>query len=178
MDIYTTDAKIERFQLRVLEDDRKFFPRYEAVLLYRLDVPQRFPGAWAKLQKLEGRIDERTMIRLNAAAELQGRSFAEAAALLDSGSNAESMNARRTFLRVAVRPGFLAADRRAPGAGVRFACREHRGRRAARDLSQRKSQARPRSCSASVGVIQTIPSLALFAFLIALLGHHRHACRR
>ena len=85
MDIYTTDAKIERFQLRALEDDRKFFPRYDAVLLYRLDVPQRFPDAWAKLQKLEGRIDERTMIRLNAAAELQGRSFAEAAALLDSG---------------------------------------------------------------------------------------------
>ncbi len=45
MDIYTTDAKIERFQLRALEDDRKYFPRYEAVLLYRLDVPQRFPEA-------------------------------------------------------------------------------------------------------------------------------------
>ena len=60
MDIYTTDAKIERYRLRVLEDDRKYFPRYDAVLLYRLDVPQRFPEAWARLQKLEGRIDERT----------------------------------------------------------------------------------------------------------------------
>jgi len=42
MDIYTTDAKIERFNLRVLEDDRGFFPRYDAVLLYRLDAPRRF----------------------------------------------------------------------------------------------------------------------------------------
>jgi osmoprotectant transport system permease protein len=43
MDIYTTDAKIERFRLRTLEDDKKFFPRYDAVLLYRLDVPKRIP---------------------------------------------------------------------------------------------------------------------------------------
>ena len=48
MDIYTTDAKIERFRLRVLEDDRRYFPRYDAVLLYRLDVPKRFPEAWRR----------------------------------------------------------------------------------------------------------------------------------
>src|SRR6185436_8633186 len=105
MDIYTTDAKIERFQLRVLEDDRKFFPRYDAVLLYRLDVPQRFPDAWAKLQKLERRIDEKTMIRLNAAAELQGRSFAEAAALLDSGQESVK-KIERKFLTVLFGPDF------------------------------------------------------------------------
>ena len=99
MDIYTTDAKIERFQLRVLEDDRKYFPRYEAVLLHRVDLPKRFPEAWAKLQKLEGRIDERTMIRMNAAAELQGRSFAEAAGLLDS-KEGTSKPAERKFLNV------------------------------------------------------------------------------
>ena len=70
MDIYTTDAKIERYGLRVLEDDRKFFPRYDAVLLYRLDAVQRFPNVFASLRKLEGRIDEGKMIRMNAAAEL------------------------------------------------------------------------------------------------------------
>ena len=36
------------------------------VLLYRLDVPKRFPEAWARLQKLERSINEKTMIRLNA----------------------------------------------------------------------------------------------------------------
>ena len=105
MDIYTTDAKIERFRLRALEDERRYFPRYDAVLLHRLDVPQRFPGAWARLQKLEKLIDERTMIRLNAAAELQGRSFAEAAALLDSESKAENRTERK-FMSVLFGPDF------------------------------------------------------------------------
>jgi osmoprotectant transport system permease protein len=75
IDIYTTDAKIEHLGLRVLEDDRRYFPRYDAVVLYRLDVPQRWPKAWAAMQKLEGRIDERAMIAMNARAELQGVSF-------------------------------------------------------------------------------------------------------
>jgi len=166
MDIYTTDAKIERFGLRALEDDRKFFPRYDAVLLYRLDVPERFPGAWARLQKLERRIDEPTMIRLNAAAELQGRSFAEAAALLDSDSPATTP---RTFLKVLFGPDFwrltgehlvlvfvsLAAS---IAVGVPLGILSH------------KVKAATQVVLGVVGVIQTIPSLALFAFLIALLG--------
>ena len=35
VDAYTTDAQIERLRLRVLRDDRGFFPRYDAVLLMR-----------------------------------------------------------------------------------------------------------------------------------------------
>ena len=79
MDVYSTDAKIERYGLRVLEDDRGVFPRYDAVLLYRLDLPQRLPQAWKALQGLEGRIDAREMIHLNAAAELEHQSFADVA---------------------------------------------------------------------------------------------------
>jgi osmoprotectant transport system permease protein len=75
IDIYTTDAKIDHLGLRVLQDDRGYFPRYDAVVLYRLDVPTRWPKAWAALQKLEGRIDERAMIAMNARAELQGVAF-------------------------------------------------------------------------------------------------------
>src|SRR5258708_8295178 len=105
MDIYSTDAKIERYALRVLEDDRKYFPSYEAVLLYRLEVPMRFPEAWRALQALEGRIDERRMIRMNAAAELQGKTFAEAAALLDSDGKPPSA-ARRRFWGALFGPDF------------------------------------------------------------------------
>ena len=168
MDVYTTDAKIGRYSLRVLEDDRKFFPRYDAVLLYRLDLPKRFPGAWARLQKLERRIDERTMIRLNAAAELQGRSFAEAAALLDSGFEIKGKTERK-FLGVLFGPDFwrltgehlvlvfvsLAAS---IAVGVPLGILSH------------KVKAMTQVVLGVVGVIQTIPSLALFAFLIALLG--------
>jgi osmoprotectant transport system substrate-binding protein/osmoprotectant transport system permease protein len=168
MDIYTTDAKIERFQLRALEDDRGFFPRYEAVLLYRLDVPKRFPEAWAKLQKLEKRIDERTMIRLNAAAELQGKSFAEAAALLDSDAKADKKS-ERTFISVMFGPDFWKLTREhlllvfvslaaSIAVGIPLGILAHK----VKPVTQ--------LVLGVVGVIQTIPSLALFAFLIALLG--------
>ena len=75
IDIYTTDAKIEHLGLRVLKDDLAYFARYDAVLLYRLDVPARFPQAWAALQKLSGSIDEKAMISMSARAELQGIAF-------------------------------------------------------------------------------------------------------
>ncbi|MDI1238503.1 MAG: glycine betaine ABC transporter substrate-binding protein [Polaromonas sp.] len=75
IDIYTTDAKIGHLGLRVLKDDKAYFPRYDAVLLYRLDVPTRFPQAWAALQKLEGSINETAMIAMNARAELKGVAF-------------------------------------------------------------------------------------------------------
>ena len=45
IDIYTTDAKIAHLGLFVLKDDVEYFPRYDAVVLYRLDVPKRFPAA-------------------------------------------------------------------------------------------------------------------------------------
>ncbi|ARP84442.1 amino acid ABC transporter permease [Bordetella genomosp. 8] len=75
IDIYTTDAKIDALGLRVLEDDLKYFPRYDAVVLYRLDLPQRYPQAWAAMRELAGTIDEHAMIAMNARAELQGVPF-------------------------------------------------------------------------------------------------------
>ena len=168
MDIYTTDAKIERFQLRTLEDDRRYFPRYEAVLLYRLDVPQRFPDSWAALQKLEGRIDERNMIRMNAAAELQGRSFAEAAALLNAG-DAPQLAVKRNFLGVLFGPDFW----RLTGQHLLLVFVSLAASIAVGVPLGVLAAKRPRLeqfTLGAVGVIQTIPSLALFAFLIALVG--------
>ena len=80
IDIYSTDAKIDKYGLTVLADDRNYFPRYDAVLLYRADLPQRFPKTWDALQKLQGTIDDATMRRMNAAAELDGKDFATVAA--------------------------------------------------------------------------------------------------
>jgi len=87
MDIYTTDAKIDHLQLVALADDKQYFPRYDALLLYRLDVPKRFPKAWAALQKLEKRIDEKAMIAMNAKAELQREPFDRIARDLLSGAS-------------------------------------------------------------------------------------------
>ncbi len=168
MDIYSTDAKIERYALRVLEDDRKYFPSYEAVLLYRLEVPMRFPEAWRALQALEGRIDERRMIRMNAAAELQGKSFAEAAAVLDSDGKPQSA-ARRSFWGALFGPDFwrltgehlllvFASLAASIALGVPLG------------VVAAKLPKSEQIVLGAVGLIQTIPSLALLAFLIALTG--------
>jgi len=165
MDVYSTDAKIERYHLRVLEDDRHFFPRYDAVLLYRLDLPRRAPEQFARLKKLEGRIDARLMIRMNAAAELEGKSFAQAAALFSGEVKGE----RREFLGTLFGADFWRLTREhlllvlvslaaSIVAGIPLGIAAAKLPRAAQPIL------------GAVGVIQTIPSLALFAFLIALVG--------
>ena len=80
IDIYSTDAKIDKYGLTVLADDRRYFPPYDAVLLYRADLPQRFPKTWAALKQLERTIDDASMRKMNAAAELDGKDFASIAA--------------------------------------------------------------------------------------------------
>ncbi len=85
-DIYTTDAQIERLHLRVLDDDRHFFPRYDAVWLYRTDLPLREPRALAALLRLTGSIDREAMIRANAHVALAGLTSVEAAESLRVGA--------------------------------------------------------------------------------------------
>ncbi|MFK7845902.1 MAG: glycine betaine ABC transporter substrate-binding protein [Rhodothermales bacterium] len=70
MDLYSTDAEIQYYNIRILEDDQQFFPEYQSVILYRADLEARYPGAEQLLKKLEQQIDEAGMTRLNALAKL------------------------------------------------------------------------------------------------------------
>jgi len=167
IDIYTTDAKIDHLGLRVLQDDRGYFPRYDAVLLYRLDLPTRLPAAWAALQKLEGRIDERAMIAMNARAELQGAGFDTiardflAGGVASEGSRgflgklfADDLGrlARQHLLLVALSVGVAIL------LGVPLAVLV-------------SAHARTRAVVLGIaGLLQTVPSLALLAVLISLIG--------
>jgi osmoprotectant transport system permease protein len=65
-DAYSTDAKIEQNDLEVLEDDLQFFPKYEAIFLFRSSMS---PDAVNALRRLEGTLDEKRMIHLNMEAE-------------------------------------------------------------------------------------------------------------
>jgi len=87
-DAYSTDAKIEQNDLFVLEDDLHFFPKYEAVFLFRSSTRA---DAIAALRRMEGTLDETRMIRLNAEAE-RTKNYARAADLYFEGS-ARSPNA-------------------------------------------------------------------------------------
>ena len=75
IDVYATDAKIGKYQMTVLVDDAQYFPRYDAVLLHKADLPVRLPKSWAAIAKLEGRIDDAAMRHMNAAAELEQKPF-------------------------------------------------------------------------------------------------------
>jgi osmoprotectant transport system permease protein len=164
VDAYSTDSKIARFGLRVLEDDRAYFPRYDAVLLYRLDLPRRLPRTWSALEGLGARIDAGRMTAMNAEAELEGRSFAAIAAEF-AGDGAQAPATRPGFLGRLLGPDFarLSAEHlmlvfvslaAAAAVGIPLGI-----------LAERLRVLRQPVLTA-VGVIQTIPALALLAFLI------------
>jgi len=166
IDLYSTDAKIARYDVAVLEDDRAFFPRYDAVLLYRSDAPARHPAAFAALAKLQGKIDAATMIRLNGRAELDKQPFSVAAAAFFSDAPAAG---RRNLWEAIFAPDFprLLAEH----AGLVF------GSLAAAiavgipfGIAAAKVKWLAQPVLVATGLVQTIPSLALLAFLIPLTG--------
>ena len=165
IDLYSTDAKIERYRIAVLEDDRRYFPSYDAVLLYRADAPARFPEAFAAWRKLEARIDNPTMVRLNARAEIDKVPFAQVAAEFLG----ESAGSKRTFWSALLAPdsGRLLAQHLAlvfASLAAAILVGVPLGMIAAR----RRWLEQP--VLVATGLIQTVPSLALLAFLIPLTG--------
>jgi osmoprotectant transport system permease protein len=81
IDLYTTDAEIQSYDIRVLADDRHYFPSYEAVWLYRLDSVQRVPALLTSISDLEGRISESQMQQLNADVQVRRRDESAVAAV-------------------------------------------------------------------------------------------------
>ena len=75
MDAYGTDSKLLRDELVVLRDDLNFFPTYDALLLYRSDVPAKFASTWKVLSALQNTISQQAMGELNARAEVDGQPF-------------------------------------------------------------------------------------------------------
>ena len=64
-DAYSTDGEIQRYGLLLLEDDRNFFPDYQAVSFYRTALPQEAKNA---LKKLDSAISAEEMQTLNSLA--------------------------------------------------------------------------------------------------------------
>ncbi len=163
IDVYTTDAEIEHYGLRLLEDDLGYFPRYDAVLVARADLP---PAAAATLARLDGRIDAATMLRMNRAVKLEGRPERDVAAEF----------LRATFgVTGTVEPAASLASR----IGTRT--REHLALTGI-SLALALAAALPLGILAAraprlghwllgaCGVLQTVPALALLVVLVPPLG--------
>ncbi len=67
----STDGQIEALHLVVLEDDRHYFPPYEAAPVVRAAVLERHPEVRRALAELAGKIDDGEMRRLNARTDVQ-----------------------------------------------------------------------------------------------------------
>jgi osmoprotectant transport system permease protein len=163
--VYTTDAEIERYGLRLLDDDLGYFDDYQAVLLYRSDLAQRAPAAVTLLQRFEGAISEPQMAGLNGLVKLDGASEQEAAARLLAERFDLDLEVERTgfWQRLLKRTlehlglvsvSLTAAILVAVPLGIVAARRPRLGQ----------------LLLGATGVLQTVPSLALFVFLIPLLG--------
>ena len=167
-DIYTTDAQIERLKLRVLEDDRAFFPRYDCVLLYRLDLPRRAPHTWVSMQRLLGHVNEATMIRGNARVTLEHQDQKQAGALLlaDAGLQAAGSAEAQSGSPVARIWGDTLQHLKLVGISLVLAALIG----IPLGVAATRAPALGTVVLSATGILQTIPSLALLAFMIPFLG--------
>lgn len=165
IEVYTTDAEIARYGLRVLEDDRNLFQSYHAVYLWRADFAKRNPDAVAALQQLAGRIDDDTMRALNVKAKIERVRERRVAAnfLMDNlgalSPTADTTRAERIAKRTRehlylVFVSLLFALLVAIPLGIAAA----------------RMPALGHMVLAVVGVLQTVPSMALLVLMIPLLG--------
>jgi len=165
IDLYSTDAEIDYYGLRALEDDRGHFPRYDAVFLWRADLEARAPAVVAALRGLEGRIPEAGMVAMNARAKIGGDAegviaseFVAATLGLttdphEAGLAERLLTTTLEHLRL-VAISLLAAILVAIPLGILAA----------------RHAALAQPILGTVGVIQTIPALALLVLLMPLLA--------
>ena len=171
-DIYSTDPEIIVHGLRVLEDDLHYFPSYHAVVLYRADLQQRAPALVKAIHGLEGRIDSATMSRLNAEVRVDDKPEAFVAASFLQGTIDPSIAVPPIDRNCAIRADdatVLADDAGTSFPGHRVAGRRHHDCRAAGHCFLSPTEAWQRH-PGTVGVIQTLPSMALLVFMIPLFG--------
>ncbi|MBI2487364.1 MAG: ABC transporter permease subunit [Deltaproteobacteria bacterium] len=165
IDLYSTDAEIRYYNLLVLEDDLKHFPEYNAVLLYRSDLREQGPEVLKAISELEGRISEATMTQMNAKVKLDGvPESVVASKFLKENLSITSQPLEDTFITRLIHNTldhlFLVAVSLTAAIllSIPLGIWSHKNERIGQVIL------------GIVGIIQTIPSLALLVFMIPLLG--------
>ncbi|AJD91130.1 hypothetical protein JMA_18130 [Jeotgalibacillus malaysiensis] len=72
---FTTDGRIERFDLVTTEDDQGFFPKYDAVPLVRQEILENYPELEEVMSGLAGQISEEEMQEMNAKVDIDGEDY-------------------------------------------------------------------------------------------------------
>lgn len=79
IDAFATDGRIPAFGLKVLKDDKQFFPPYYAAPIVRNDALHKYPELKELLNRLAGKLTDEEMAKLNAQVDLDRKSAAEVA---------------------------------------------------------------------------------------------------
>ena len=162
IDLYSTDPEIEYYDLRVLEDDLNYFPEYEAVYLYKSELDE---GVVESIRRFEGAISRDEMVKMNAAVKIDRMVDAAVASRflsdtfeIDSEVYEESLWDR--LLRHTVDHLYLVGI--SLGLAILFAI--------PLGVLAVKVSTIETSLLGAVGILQTVPSLALLVFMIPLFG--------
>jgi len=180
IDGYSTDGLIARYNLVILEDDRRFFPPYEAAALVGPRFAREFPAAIGVLTELSGLLTETDMRRLNRRVEVDrvpvGRVAGGALLALgvtrptavdsgfsrkrESGVGRYLWDQRSSILALTLRHLLLVSISLAAA----ILCAVPLG------LALERSRGSAEPVIRGIGLLQTVPSIALLAFMIPLLG--------
>jgi osmoprotectant transport system permease protein len=157
-DAYSTDAKIAENDLVALADNFDFFPKYDAVFLFRTSLRD---DAIAALRGLAGTLDEARMVRLNAAAE-RTKNYTKAANLYFQNSAGSTVTAGESFWQKLARWTL----RHLELAGFSLLLSVITG--IPLGIFASRGGAIGNTILGFAGVMQTVPSLALLALLVPL----------
>jgi osmoprotectant transport system permease protein len=149
-DLYSTDAEIKQYDLRLLRDDLAYFPSYKCVWLYRTDLKSRWPKAFEVLTRLDGRISSAEMAGMNARAKLDRVPEDRVTSETIAGRVLRRLGEHLTLVAISLTAAIIVSI----PLGV---------------IAARATRLGPVILTVT-GLIQTIPSLALLVFMIPWLG--------
>ncbi len=182
LDIYSTDARIASDHLVVLTDDLHYFPNYQAVILARQDLASRNPAGWQALLAMRGIVSQARMIDMNRAVELGGEDFHRvAAAFVSQPSDVASAQPSPASASASDATPVQSFWNKLLGPDLVTLTLQHLGLVTAAvaaailvglplGIIANYHVALRGVILAVTGLLQTVPTLALLAFLIPLLG--------
>jgi len=165
IDLYSTDAEIRYYDLEILDDDLSHFSQYNAVILYREELEETHPEELKAILSLEGKLPEDSIIGLNASVKLDGVSESRAAqGFLKNNLSIETEVNSESFLsrlrRNTLQHLFLVCVSLAAAILISIPL----------GILAYKVKKVGQLVLGIVGIIQTLPSLALLVFMIPFFG--------
>ncbi|WXJ82343.1 Glycine betaine/carnitine/choline-binding protein OpuCC [Moorella humiferrea] len=79
IDAFSTDGQLITYNLKILEDDKHFFPPYFAAPLVRMDTLEKYPQLEEVLNKLAGQLNDDEMRQLNYQVDEEKKEVAQVA---------------------------------------------------------------------------------------------------